>query len=57
MAYVYPVIDKLSEADNNKDVYSIAKSLLLGQKVQKLPTHDLVQNLSEQISDYFIQRW
>ena len=30
MAYVYPVIDKLSEADNNKDVYSIAKSLLLG---------------------------
>ena len=46
--------NKLSEADNHKDVYSIANSLLFGPKVQKLPTHDSVQDLSEQF--YFIQK-
>ena len=48
--------NKLSEADNHKDVYSIANSLLFGPKVQKLPTHDSVQDLSEQFADYFIQK-
>ena len=48
--------NKLSEADNRKDVHSIANSLLFGPKVQKLPTHDSVQDLSEQFADYFIQK-
>ena len=48
--------NKLSEADNHKDVYSIANSLLFGPKVQKLPTHDSVQDLSEQFADNFIQK-
>ena len=48
--------NKLSEADNHKDVYSIANSLLFGPKVQKLPIHDSVQDLSEQFADYFIQK-
>ena len=48
--------NKLSEADNHKDVYSIANSLLLGPKVQKLSTQDSVQDLSEQFADYFIQK-
>ena len=48
--------NKSSEADNHKDVYSIANSLLLGPKVPKLPTHDSVQDLSEQFADYFIQK-
>ena len=48
--------NKLSEADNHKDVYSIANSLLFGPKVQKLPTHGSVQDLSEQFADYFIQK-
>ena len=48
--------NKLSEADNHKDVYSIANSLLFGPKVQKLPTHDSVQDLSEQFAEYFIQK-
>ena len=39
--------NKLSEADNHKDVYSIAHSLLFGPKVQILPT---------QFADYFIQK-
>ena len=47
---------KLSEADSHKDVYSIANSLLFGPKMQKLPTHDSVQDLSEQFADYFIQK-
>ena len=48
--------NKLSEADNHKEVNSIANSLLFGPKVQKLPTHDSVQDLSEQFADYFIQK-
>ena len=48
--------NQLSEADNHKDVYLIANSLLFSPKVQKLPTHDSVQDLSEQFADYFIQK-
>ena len=48
--------NKLSETENHKDVYLIANSLLFGPKVQKLPTHDSVQDLSEQFADYFIQK-
>ena len=48
--------NKLSEADNHKDVYLIANSLLFGPKVQNLPTHDSVEDLSEQSADYFIQK-
>ena len=48
--------NKLSGADNHKDVYSIAKSLLFGPKVQKLPINDSVQDLSEQFADYFIKK-
>ena len=48
--------NKLSEADNHTDVYSIANSLLFGPKVQTLPTHDSVQDLSEQFADYFIPK-
>ena len=48
--------NKLADADNHKDVYSIANSLLFGPKVQTHPTHDSVQELSEQLADYFIQK-
>ena len=50
------MINKLSETDNNTDVYSFANSLLFGPKVQKLPTHDSVQDISKQFADYFIQK-
>ena len=43
--------NKLSVADNHKDAY-----LLFGPKVKKLPTHNSVQELSEQFADYFIQK-
>ena len=48
--------NKLSKADNHKDVYSIANNSLFGPRVQKLPTHDSVQDLSEQFADYIIQK-
>ena len=47
--------NKLFEADNRNDVYSIANSWLFGPKVQKVHTHDSVLELSEQFADYFIQ--
>ena len=47
---------KLSEAENHKDVYSIANSLSFGPKVQKLPSHDSVRDLYGQFADYFIQK-
>ena len=46
--------NKLSEADKHKNVYLI--SLLFGPKVQKLPAHNSVQDLSEQFADYFFQK-
>ena len=46
--------NKLSETDNHKNVYR--KQFIVWSKVQKLPTHDSVQDLSEQFADYFIQK-
>ena len=48
--------NKLSEADNHKDVYSIAYDLMFCPTVQKLATHDSVQDLSEQFADNFIEK-
>ena len=48
--------NKLSEADNHNDIYLIANSLLFGPKVQNLPFHDSVQNLSGQFAEHSIQK-
>ena len=44
---------KLSEITIQKDIYRIGNTLLFGKAETKLPTHDSVQQLTEQFADYF----
>ena len=48
--------NRLSEAANHKDVYSIAIGLLFGRTVRQYLIHESASKHSEQFTEYFIPK-